>query len=131
MIEILDTQGQEEYAALRDQWIKDGEGFVLVYCITKRSSFEIIRRLHNQVVRVKTKQATEPRYPGAPPQLAPFAPIMLVGNNSDRVTEREVSRQEGYELAKELGCDFVEASAKSCINVEKVSLMFLVSFALF
>jgi hypothetical protein len=44
---------------------------------------------------------------------------MLVGNNSVRITEREVSTQEGYDLARELGCDFVEASAKNCINVEK------------
>ena len=44
---------------------------------------------------------------------------MLVGNKSDRVTDREVSTQEGSALAKDMGCDFVEASAKSCINVEK------------
>ena len=44
---------------------------------------------------------------------------MLVGNKSDRVTEREVSMQEGSALAKDMGCDFVEASAKNCINVEK------------
>jgi GTPase KRas protein len=44
---------------------------------------------------------------------------MLVGNKSDRVTEREVSTQEGHALARELGCEFVEASAKACINVEK------------
>lgn len=45
--------------------------------------------------------------------------MMLVGNKSDRVTDREVSTQEGSALAKEMGCDFVEASAKNCINVEK------------
>jgi GTPase KRas protein len=44
---------------------------------------------------------------------------MLVGNKCYRVTEREVSTQEGSALAKELGCDFVEASAKNCVNVEK------------
>ena len=44
---------------------------------------------------------------------------MLVGNKCDRVTEREVSTQEGQALAKDLGCDFVEASAKNCVNVEK------------
>ena len=44
---------------------------------------------------------------------------MLVGNKSDRVTEREVSTQEGHALARELNCEFVEASAKNFINVEK------------
>ena len=45
--------------------------------------------------------------------------VMLVGNKSDKVTEREVSTQEGHALARELGCEFVEASAKNYINVEK------------
>lgn len=44
---------------------------------------------------------------------------MLVGNKCDRVTEREVSTQEGSALAKQLNCDFMEASAKTCYNVEK------------
>jgi GTPase KRas protein len=44
---------------------------------------------------------------------------MLVGNKSDRVTEREVSIKDGSALAKELGCDFVETSAQNCTNVEK------------
>lgn len=44
---------------------------------------------------------------------------MLVGNKSDKAVERAVSAQEGHALAKDLGCEFVEASAKNCINVEK------------
>jgi GTPase KRas protein len=126
MLEVLDTAGQEEYIALRDQWIRDGEGFVLVYSISSRSSFARIQRFHNQIQRVKeTSLSGSPTYPGAPlttsslgSALGP-APVMLVGNKCDRVTEREVSTQEGSALAKELGCDFVEASAKNCVNVEK------------
>jgi len=118
MLEVLDTGGEEEYGALRDQWIRDGEGFVLVYSITKRRSFERISRFHNQIQPVKEPLTASPSYPQHyNPGKMP--PIMLVGNNSDRITEREVSTQEGYDLARELGCDFVEASAKNCINVEK------------
>jgi GTPase KRas protein len=122
MLEVLDTAGQEEYTALRDQWIRDGEGFVLVYSISSRSSFTRIKRFYNQIQRVKDSCASSPSYPGSPiasvnPQ-APV-PIMLVGNKSDRATEREVSTQEGHALARDLGCEFVEASAKNCINVEK------------
>jgi GTPase SAR1 family protein len=43
--QVLDTAGQEEYTALRDQWIRDGEGFVLVYSIISRSTFERIPRV--------------------------------------------------------------------------------------
>ena len=41
----MDTAGQEEYTALRDQWIRDGEGFVLVYSIIAKSTFERIHRV--------------------------------------------------------------------------------------
>ncbi|KAL8896996.1 MAG: hypothetical protein Q9192_002794 [Flavoplaca navasiana] len=125
MLEVLDTAGQEEYTALRDQWIRDGEGFVLVYSITSRASFSRIRKFHSQIQRVKdSSSAGSPTasYLSSPITAAPGggqAPVMLVGNKSDRVTEREVSTQEGSALAKEMGCDFVEASAKNCINVEK------------
>ncbi|KAK3703086.1 RAS2 protein [Vermiconidia calcicola] len=126
MLEVLDTAGQEEYTALRDQWIRDGEGFVLVYSISSRSSFTRIQKFHHQIQRVKESAAAgSPTFPGSPLSqtmggafLGP-APVMLVGNKCDRVTEREVSTQEGSALAKQLGCDFVEASAKHCINVEK------------
>jgi GTPase KRas protein len=125
MLEVLDTAGQEEYIALRDQWIRDGEGFVLVYSISSRSSFQRIQKFHHQIQRVKeTTLSGSPTYPGSPlsashPGGFGPAPVMLVGNKCDRVTEREVSTQEGSALAKELGCDFVEASAKNCVNVEK------------
>ena len=125
MLEVLDTAGQEEYTALRDQWIRDGEGFVLVYSITSRSSFSRIEKFYHQIQRVKESVAASagsPTYPGAPQSPGVSygpAPVMLVGNKSDRVTEREVSTQEGQHLARSLGCDFVEASAKNCVNVEK------------
>lgn len=127
MLEVLDTAGQEEYTALRDQWIRDGEGFVLVYSITSRASFSRIRKFYNQIQRVKESSSagspTSAAYLSTPisPTLmmGSQAPVMLVGNKSDRVTEREVSTQEGNALAKDIGCDFVEASAKNCINVEK------------
>jgi GTPase KRas len=45
-------------------------------------------------------------------------PLVLVGSNNDRVSEREVSTEEGYALAKELGCEFFEFSTKSCISIE-------------
>lgn len=127
MLEVLDTAGQEEYTALRDQWIRDGEGFVLVYSISSRASFTRIEKFHRQIQRVKeSSQSGSPSYPGSPLSATSNgsgswgpAPVMLVGNKCDRVTEREVSTQEGSALARELGCDFVEASAKNCVNVEK------------
>ncbi|CAG8485362.1 24806_t:CDS:2, partial [Racocetra persica] len=53
VLEVLDTFGQEEYTALTDQWIRDGEGFLLVYSISSRSSFERVERFYDQIIRVK------------------------------------------------------------------------------
>lgn len=127
MLEVLDTAGQEEYTALRDQWIRDGEGFVLVYSITSRASFSRITKFYNQIKMVKESSSSgSPSGPsylnsplGASSGPAMPVPVMLVGNKSDKAVERAVSAQEGQALARELGCEFVEASAKNCINVEK------------
>src|SRR3982074_3735811 len=99
MLEVLDTAGQEEYTALRDQWIRDGEGFVLVYSISSRSSFTRIQKFHHQIQRVKESSSTGSSTPGmgygGSPMGSPSSlsaanmqvPVMLVGNKSDRVTE--------------------------------------------
>ena len=121
MLEVLDTSGQE-YTPVRDQWIRDGEGFVLVYSTSSRSSFIRIQKHHDRIQQVKKLLAFSPLPPRSPPSAAEPAslvPVMLVGNKSDKVTERKVSTQEGHALARKLGCEFVEASAKDNINVEK------------
>eukprot|EP00002_Diphylleia_rotans_P032021 TRINITY_DN668_c0_g1_i1.p2 TRINITY_DN668_c0_g1~~TRINITY_DN668_c0_g1_i1.p2 ORF type:complete len:118 (-),score=26.72 TRINITY_DN668_c0_g1_i1:1234-1587(-) len=53
MLEILDTAGQEELTAMRDQYMRSGHGFVLVYSITSTASFNDIADLRNQICRVK------------------------------------------------------------------------------
>ena len=40
LLDILDTAGQEEYSAMREQYMRTGEGFLLVYSITDKSRFE-------------------------------------------------------------------------------------------
>jgi GTPase KRas protein len=121
MLEVLDTAWQEEYTWLRDQWIQDGEGFLLVYSISSRSSFTRIQKFHHQIQKVKEASVSEPNSLASPLLGLPAVPvpICLVGNKSDRVTEREVSTQEGYALAREFGCEFVESSAKETVNIEK------------
>ncbi|KAI9291866.1 hypothetical protein K502DRAFT_320639 [Neoconidiobolus thromboides FSU 785] len=104
VLEILDTAGQEEYTALRDQWIRDGEGFVLVYSVTIRTSFERLEKFRDQVTRVKDTDDV---------------PIVIVGNKCDCEDLREVPKEEGSENAERLGCKFIEASAKTSLNVEE------------
>ena len=122
MLEVLDTAGQEEYTALRDEWLRDGEGFVLVYSISSRLSFSRVRRYCSHIQRAKDSCLPSQSCPDLPTGVVESrasVPIMLVGNKSDRITEREVSTQEGLALACELRCEFVETSAKNNANVEK------------
>ncbi|GAA5822280.1 hypothetical protein JCM10212_004282 [Sporobolomyces blumeae] len=103
LLEILDTAGQEDYTSLRSQWIREGDGFLVVYSTTSRSSFLRIREFIQQITRVKDSDRV---------------PIVLVGNKVDRINEREVDTEEGTQLAKSLGCEFVETSAKTREGLE-------------
>ncbi|RYP58865.1 hypothetical protein DL770_010334 [Monosporascus sp. CRB-9-2] len=104
LLDVLDTAGQEEYSAMREQYMRTGEGFLLVYSITSRQSFEEITTFQQQILRVKDKD---------------YFPMVVVGNKCDLESEREVPRSEGEALAKNFGCKFIETSAKSRINVDK------------
>jgi len=103
-LDVLDTAGQEEYSAMREQYMRTGEGFLLVYSITSRSSFEEIVTFQQQILRVKDKD---------------YFPVIVVANKCDLESERQVSQQEGRDLAKQFGCRFIEASAKQRINVDE------------
>lgn len=41
LLDILDTAGQEEYSAMRDQYMRTGEGFLLVFAVNSAKSFEV------------------------------------------------------------------------------------------
>jgi len=60
---------------MREQYMLSGEGFLLVYSITARDSFEEIRTFHQQILRVKDVE---------------FFPMILVGNKCDLGYERQV-----------------------------------------
>jgi GTPase KRas protein len=46
--------------------------------------------------------------------------FVLVGNKCDKTYEREVSREEGAALARQFGCEFLETSAKTAANVDRL-----------
>ena len=52
-LDILDTAGQEEYSSVRDQYMRYGDGFVMVYSSTDRVSFDQVEALYELVVRIK------------------------------------------------------------------------------
>ena len=103
LLDILDTAGQEEYSAMRDQYMRSGQGFLCVYSITNRGSFDEIAAFREQILRVKDSDKV---------------PMVIVGNKSDLEGERQVSQDEGKELAATFGCPWMEASAKTKVRCE-------------
>lgn len=51
-VEILDTAGQDEYRPLRETFMHTGDGFLLVYSITDDQTFEELRGIREQILRV-------------------------------------------------------------------------------
>lgn len=56
LLDILDTAGQEEYSAMRDQYMRNGEGFLLVFAVNSRKSFDDIHSYREQIYRVKDSE---------------------------------------------------------------------------
>eukprot|EP01130_Rhizamoeba_saxonica_P000232 TRINITY_DN1021_c0_g1_i1.p1 TRINITY_DN1021_c0_g1~~TRINITY_DN1021_c0_g1_i1.p1 ORF type:complete len:189 (-),score=61.05 TRINITY_DN1021_c0_g1_i1:56-622(-) len=104
LLDILDTAGQEEYSAMRDQYMRTGQGFVLTYAITSRSSYDEINTFREQITRVKDREDV---------------PMVLIGNKCDLEEERQVPTAEATDLAKQWNMPLFEASAKARINVEE------------
>lgn len=105
MLEILDTAGTEQFTAMRDLYMKNGQGFLLVYSITAQSTFNDLQDLREQILRVKDMDEV---------------PMILVGNKCDLEDERVVGKDQGQNLAKNWNCTFLETSAKSKINVTEI-----------
>lgn len=73
---VLDTAGQEEFSAMREQYMRSGEGFLLVYSLTDHNSFAEISKFQKQILRVKDRDEF---------------PMLLVGNKSDLEHLRRVN----------------------------------------
>jgi len=62
MLDIMDTAGQEEYSALRDSYMKTGQGFVLAYSITSSTSFDAASKLRTHILRIKEETTDVSRF---------------------------------------------------------------------
>lgn len=105
VLEILDTAGTEQFASMRDLYIKNGQGFLLVYSIINQQTFIDVQPLRDQIQRVKGGTAS---------------PIILVGNKCDMEAERAVTMRDGDMLSHEWQCPFFETSAKTSFNVHEM-----------
>ncbi|KAL5274670.1 Ras1 family protein [Megaselia abdita] len=105
LLDILDTAGQEEYSAMRDQYMRTGEGFLLVFAVNSAKSFEDIGSYREQIKRVKDADDVP-------------VPMVLVGNKCD-LQAWAVDMDHARDVAKnQYGIPFVETSAKTRMGVD-------------
>ncbi|KAF3425997.1 hypothetical protein E2986_11983 [Frieseomelitta varia] len=98
------TAGQEEFSAMREQYMRSGEGFLLVFSISDLSSFDEILKFHRQILRVKDREEF---------------PMLMVGNKADLDYHRVVQVEEAQNRARRLKIPYIECSAKLRMNVDQ------------
>ncbi len=91
-----------------DSWIGFAEGFILVYSIDDRESFDVIKSKYDRIIKNKAGEKT---------------PIILVGNKCDLVDKRKVEIKELETTAKQWNVNFLEVSALEKINVKETFLV--------
>uniref|UniRef100_A0A6B2G913 Ras-related protein Rap-1b (Trinotate prediction) n=1 Tax=Myxobolus squamalis TaxID=59785 RepID=A0A6B2G913_MYXSQ len=105
MLEVLDTAGTEQFTAMRTAYIKNGNGFIVVYSIISSQSFKDIDAMIELIYSTKEYRTV---------------PIIIVGNKCDLESERDVSKQEAETYARSKNLSYLEASAKTRINIDKI-----------
>ncbi|CAI5444335.1 unnamed protein product [Caenorhabditis angaria] len=105
-LKVTDTAGQEEYSVFPRSCSFDISGFILMYSIDDRRSFDMLSYIYDKIVDTYGDTSI---------------PLVIVGNKSDLCVNRSVEKREGQELARFWGAQFVEISAK---NVDQVSALF-------
>jgi len=103
LLDILDTAGQEEYSAMRDQYMRTGEGFLLVFAVNEAKSFENVGNYREQIRRVKDSDEV---------------PMVLVGNKCD-LSSRTVDSRLVQDAARSYGIPAVDTSAKTRMGVDE------------
>ena len=102
-IQIWDTAGQERYRVMAKSYYNSSDGFIIVYDITKRESFNQINNWIDQIVN------SAPNY----------SKSIIFGNKNDLKDMRQVQINEGKELAKQNNFKFYETSAKDSNNINE------------
>lgn len=74
LLDILDTAGQVEFTAMRDQYMRCGEGFIICYSVTDRHSFQEASEYRKLIARVR---------------LTEDIPLVLVANKLDLQSQRK------------------------------------------
>ncbi|KAJ8115768.1 hypothetical protein OPT61_g2661 [Boeremia exigua] len=105
ILEILDTAGTEQFTAMRELYMKTGQGFLLVFAITSASSFNELAELREQIKRIKEDDNV---------------PMVLVGNKSDLEEDRAIPRPKAFATSREWNTPYFETSARRRANTREL-----------
>ena len=105
-IDYYDTAGQERYKSISLNAIKNTQGVILMYDITNKKSFDAITKWMKDIIEAKGQDF----------------PIVLLGNKCDMEQERQVTKDEGEQLAQKYNLSFFETSNKTGKNIEEAGL---------
>jgi len=103
----LDTAGTEQFTSMREMYMRNGDGFLVIYSITAPSSFGEIPDILELIRRVRDAERVSD------------IPMILIGNKADLRELREVSTEQGEKLAEKYQVKFYETSAKTKANIEE------------
>lgn len=101
--QIWDTAGQERYRAITSAYYRGALGALLVYDVTKPTTFENVSRWLKELRDHADANIV----------------IMLIGNKTDLKHLRAVATEDAQGYAEREGLSFIETSALEAINVEK------------
>ena len=101
--QIWDTAGQERYRALTSAYYRGALGALLVYDVTKPTTFENVSRWLKELRDHADSNIV----------------IMLIGNKTDLKHLRAVVTEDAETFAEKEGLSFIETSALEALNVEK------------
>lgn len=104
-LRVTDTAGQQEYTVFPRSCSLDINGFLLVYAIDDRKSFEMCSNIYDKIVQVYGDTNI---------------PMLIVGNKLDLNAQRVVDQEEGRQLAEHCHAKFIEITAKESNRVVEV-----------
>ena len=103
-LQIWDTAGEERFRNIAKNYFHTSDGFLLVYDISCRDSFEKLSFWLEQI-RLNAPEHTK---------------CIVAGNKCDLEEKREVNKNEGEDFSKENNINFFETSAKEGTNVNEI-----------
>ena len=110
MLEITDTGGLDEYLSSLDIWINNSDGFLLVYSINDKDSFDGIKMRYENILKYKKSKKFCALVVGIKTDL----------ENGEEKEERIVNKEEVDKFCEENNLECIEVSAKNNDNINKI-----------